>query len=460
MLRQQENAVPSRLSSAEQTLEQRTMRRVSVRLMPLIVICYFVAFLDRQNVSFAALQMNHDLGFTAASYGFGAGVFFLTYCLCEVPSNLLLYRFGARRWIARILLSWGLCAAGTALITGTASFYTMRALLGVCEAGFQPGVLYFLTLWFPAAYRGRVLGIFIAAIPLSGMIGAPLSGWLLSLDGHAGLRGWQWLFLLEGLPAVLLAPIVAYWLQDAPAQAHWLQSEQRAWLISRLQIERVQRESKRTYSVWQALSNPWVLYLAVTYFSNVALNNGIAFFLPTIVRGFGLSTTQTGLVVAIPSAVACICVLWWGRRSDTHQERYGHAALANFVGGAALLLSVQLTNPVLRMAAMVVAVSATLSFAAVFWAIPASFLSGASAAGGIAAISGIGILAGFLAPWFVGYMHDLSGSFRPGLGSIAVLAMIAALAFYLIGRRRTARGADLSPGDAGAAALGSASIES
>jgi MFS family permease len=416
-------------------IEMSTMRRVTNRLVPFLMLCYFINFLDRVNVGFAALQMNGDLNLTAAAFGFGAGLFFVGYFIFEIPSNLVLYKVGARRWIARIMFTWGLCAAGMAFIQGETSFYILRFLLGAAEAGFQPGIFFFLTLWFPAAYRGRVLGMFFAAIPISGVLGSPISGMLLSLDGLAGIRGWQWLYLIEGMPAILLAPVIAFYLQDRPAEARWLEADQREWLVGRLQREQRYREQKRTYSVLQALTNPLVVFLGVIYFSNVCLNNGTAFFIPQIVKSFGLTNLQTGFVAAIPSACALICVVWWGRRSDRHKERYGHAAFATFMGGAGLLLSVLTAEPVLRLAALALAVSGTLSFAPVFWTIAPSFLSGAAAAGGLAAISALGILGGFLTPWFVGYLKDLTGNFRYGLGSVAVFGMAAGIALYIAGRR-------------------------
>ena len=427
-------------SSADEApgLEQGTMRRVTNRLMPFIMLCYFVAYLDRVNVGFASLQMNKALGFNAAAYGFGAGLFFLGYCTCEVPSNLMLYRFGARRWIARIMFTWGLCAAAMAFITGETSFYTVRTLLGMAEAGFQPGVLFFITLWFPEAYRGRVLAMFLASIPISGVIGAPISGLLLSLDGTLGLQGWQWLYLVEGAPAILLAPVVAIYLQDSPSQAGWLEDRQRDWLVTRMAAEKRQIEGRRTYSILQALTNPAVLFLAAIYFTNVCLNNGIMFFLPQIIKGFGNSNTQTGLIAAIPAGVALIAVIWLGRRSDRRQERYGHAAVANLVGGGALLASALLQDPVARVAALALAYAGTISFSGVFWAIPGTFLSGVGAAGGIAAISAIGIIGGFTAPWFVGVLKDMTGDFRWGLGAIGCLAIVAAAALYAFGRRRHA----------------------
>ncbi len=424
------------------------MRRVTRRIVPFLMFCYFINYLDRVNVGFAALQMNSDLKLTSAAFGFGAGLFFVGYFIFEVPSNLMLYKFGARRWIARIMFTWGLCATGMAFIKGENSFYAVRFLLGVAEAGFQPGIFFFLTLWFPAAYRGRVLGMFFAAIPISGMIGSPISGLLLSLDGFAGLRGWQWLYLIEGLPALLLAPVVAFYLQDRAAEGRWLDNNQREWLVDRLGREQQAREKKRTYSVLQGLTNPWVVFLGAIYFSNVCLNNGISFFLPQIVKAFGLTNAQTGFVAAIPSACALVAVIWWGRRSDKHQERYGHAALATFLGGAGLLLSVTATDPMLRIAALALAVSGTLSFAPVFWTIAPSFLSGAAAAGGLAAISAMGILGGFLTPWFVGYLKDVTGDFRWGLGSVAVFGMAAGIALFLIGRQQGSGIENLSETDA------------
>jgi len=412
-------------------LERSAIRLTALRILPLLILCYFIAYLDRVNLSFASLQMNKALGLTSAQYGFGAGLFFLTYCLCEIPSNLLLYRVGARRWIARIVFTLGVCAAAMALVQGRMSFYVMRLALGVAEAGFYPGILFYLTIWFPAAYSARILGLFIAAIPISGIIGAPLSGQLLGLDGVLGLQGWQWLFVVEAAPAFLLAPLVVARLQDTPAQAHWLPEAERAWLIHRLGAERAGVERHRVFTVLQCLRNPRVLFLAAIYFTNVCLLNSITFFLPQIVKGFGLSNAQTGVVAAIPSLLALGALIYWGRRSDRHNERYGHAALANFAGGAALLLSVLLKDPTARIAALAVAFACTLAFTAPFWSIPRTFLTGGAAAGGIGAISALGVFGGFLSPWFIGLIKDRTGDFRIGLGVIALLAMCLALALFL-----------------------------
>jgi MFS family permease len=417
---------------------ERTMRRVTTRLVPFLLACYFISFLDRINVSFAALQMNRDLGLTPPVYGFGAGLFFLTYCVFEVPSNLLLYRFGATRWIARIMISWGVCAAGMAFVAGPASFYTMRLLLGAAEAGFFPGVLFFLTLWFPNAYRGRVLGWFMAGVAISGAIGGPLSGLLLGLDTVAGLHGWQWLFIVEGVPAILLAPIALIWLKDGPADAHWLPAGDRNWLTETLATERQQRDIGHTHSIFQALTDIRVLGLAAMYFTNVCMVNSILFFQPLIIKSFGLTNLQTGFISAIPSIAAFFAVILWGRHSDARQERFGHAAFANGLAGAALLVSVLLTDPTLRVACLTVALAGTLAFTPPFWAIAQSFLSGAAAAGGIAAISSLGVLGGFVAPSIIGYFAGVTGDFRWGIGFFGCLAILAAGTLYAVGRSRTA----------------------
>jgi sugar phosphate permease len=430
-------AADDRSSSNSADLERSAIRLSAWRILPLLIGCYFIAYLDRVNLSFASLQMNKSIGLTASAYGLGAGLFFLTYCLCEIPSNLVLARVGATRWIARIVFTLGLCAAGMAFVEGRTSFYAMRLALGAAEAGFYPGILYFLTIWFPAAYRARMLGYFIAAIPISGIIGAPLSGQLLGLNGFLGLEGWQWLFIVEAAPAFLLAPLVVARLEDSPAQAYWLPEAERGWLIARLGSERSLVERKRAYTVLQCLTNGRVLFLAAIYFSNVCLLNSITFFLPQIVKSFGMSNAKTGLIVALPSLLALAALILWGRRSDRLNERYGHAAAANFVGGAALLLSVLVHDPGARIAALSVAFACTLAFTSPFWSIPGTFLTGTAAAGGIGAISALGVLGGFLSPWYIGYVKDTTGNFRIGLGSIAVLAMCFAAALFLRRPRAT-----------------------
>jgi MFS transporter, ACS family, tartrate transporter len=303
------------------TLEQRTMARVSARLLPFLIVCYFVAYLDRVNVSFAALTMNKDLGLSASAYGLGAGIFFLAYAVLEVPSNLLLAHFGARRWIARIMFTWGIMSGAMAFVGNETWFYIVRFLLGAAEAGFFPGMIFYLTLWFPAAYRGRVIGYFMAAIPLSTVIGAPISSALLGLDGVLGMHGWQWLFILEAAPALLLSVVVLFYLTDKPADAGWLRDDERRWLVDRLAAEERQRVAARHYGVLEALLNPHVLALSLVYFGAVATNYGLSFFLPQIVKAFGMSNLQTGFVSAIPYVVGVVGIVWWSRRSDAKLER-------------------------------------------------------------------------------------------------------------------------------------------
>jgi len=403
------------------------------------MVCYVIAWLNRINLSFAALQMNRDLGLTASMYGLGAGLFFITYCLCEIPSNLLLHRLGARRWIARIMVSWGVIAMAAAFVRGPISFYVVRLLLGTAEAGFYPGVLYFLTLWFPKAHRGRVLGLFLASIAITGIIGGPLSGALLTnMSGIAGLKGWQWMYLVEGAPAVILAPLVLLWLKDRPATASWLPDAERRWLQDRLDQEAREVTEVKNTTPLRAISDPRVLLLAFTYFSNVCLINGITFFLPQIVRGLGASTMQTGLIVAIPNLLALVVLIWWGRRSDARGERYGHAAFANLIGGLGLLAAMLIPDPVLKISAIAVSYAATLAFTAPFWAIPGSFLTSGAAASGIAAISAIGVTGGFIAPLVIGRLHDVTGDFRVGLGLDAGVAILTTVIFFLAGRRQNA----------------------
>jgi sugar phosphate permease len=421
-------------------IEKRTVRRVILRLVPFLMVCYIFCWLNRINLSFAALQMNQQLGLSAADYGLAAGLFFITYAFLELPSNLLMNKYGARRWIARIMLSWGVIAAGTAFVTGAHSFYIMRLLLGAAEAGFYPGILFYLTLWIPAAYRARTYGLFLIAIPLTGIIGGPLSGHLLALNGVGGLAGWQWLFIVEGLPSAILAPFALVYLQDKPQEANWLPQAERNWLIETLASEKQRIESRegssKTQSMRHALTNPTVVLMALLYFSNVCLVNSILFFLPQIVKSYGLSVQAVGYVVAIPSVLALIGMIWWGRRSDRRKERIGHAAFANFVAAVALLVSMLVRDPILRGVAVSIAFAATLCMVVPFWAIPGSFLTGSAAAGGIAAVSAMGVTGGFIAPYFVGYIKGLTGDFKAGFLAIAVFGLVVSALFYIIGSRQ------------------------
>jgi ACS family tartrate transporter-like MFS transporter len=415
-------------------VEIRTIAKVTTRLVPFLIVCYFVAYLDRVNVGFAALTMNQDLGLSQTAFGFGAGIFFIAYFIFEVPSNLLLERFGARKWIARIMLSWGILSGMMAFVpeigraTGLGneySFYLVRVLLGVAEAGFFPGIIFYLTLWFPAEYRARIVGYFMAAIPLSTVIGAPISGALLYMHGGLGLAGWQWLFIIEAVPAITLAGVVFFYLTDRPAGATWLAPDERSWLAGRLALEQRQRQAVRDYSVMQALVNPRVLGLSLVYFGAVATNYGLSFFLPQIVQGFGLNTFLTTLVSATPYVVGLIGMVWWGRRSDRLSERRFHTAFPLFIAAASIAVSTALDDPTLKMISLCVAGFGIFACLPVFWTLPTAFLSGAAAAAGIAVINSIGNLAGFAGPFAMGWIKDHTGSYAGGLLLLAALGIIA-----------------------------------
>jgi MFS transporter, ACS family, tartrate transporter len=416
------------------TPEISTIAKVTKRLVPFLIVCYFVAYLDRVNVSFAALTMNKDLGLSQTAFGFGAGIFFLAYFIFEVPSNLMLERFGARKWIARIMLSWGILSGLMAFIPDIArgtglgneyTFYLLRVLLGIAEAGFFPGIIFYLTLWFPTQYHARIVGYFMAAIPLSTVIGAPISGLLLYLHGGLGLAGWQWLFLIEAIPAVILAGVVFFYLTDRPADAAWLTNAEREWLAGQLMLERRQREALHEYTVMQALINPRVIGLSLVYFGAVATNYGLSFFLPQIVKQFGLNTFLTTLVSAGPYVVGLVGMVWWGRRSDRVAERRFHTAIPLFVAAAGIAISTVLDDPTLKMLSLSVAGFGIFACLPVFWTLPTAFLSGAAAAAGIAVINSVGNLAGFAGPFAMGWIKDHTGSYTGGLLLLAGLGIVA-----------------------------------
>jgi ACS family tartrate transporter-like MFS transporter len=423
-------------------IEIRTIAKVTARIVPFMIICYFVAYLDRVNVGFAALTMNKQLGLNASMFGFGSGVFFLLYFIFEVPSNLFLHKFGARRWIARIMISWGILSGLGAFIpqisaaTGISTeytFYAQRMLLGAAEAGFFPGIIFYLTLWFPSLYRGRIIGYFMAAIPLSSVIGAPVSGMLLGFDGMAGLAGWQWLFILEAVPAIVLAFVVLGYLTDRPLDAKWLAPDERRWLAGRLEDEHALRVNAHGQSVMQTLLNPKVLALALVYFGAVACNYGVGFFLPTIVKGFGLSNAATGFVTAIPYIVGTLAMIWYGRRSDRKVERKGHVAVALLIAAVGLIAATMTEDPVLKMIAFSVSAFGVFAVLPVFWTLPTAFLAGPAAAAGIAVINSIGNLSGFAGPFAMGAIKDATGSFNGGLLVIAAMVLAAMVIVLLLG---------------------------
>lgn len=415
-------------------VEKRAIGKVTRRLIPFLILCYFVAYLDRVNVSFAKLHMNQALGFSEAAFGLGAGLFFIAYFLFEVPSNIFLERVGARVWIARIMITWGIVSAAFAFIpsishaTGISNegvFYTLRLLLGACEAGFFPGIIFYLTLWFPALYRARMISFFMLAIPISSIVGAPISGLLLNVTG-LGLEGWQWLFILEALPSVLVGFCVLLFLTDFPRQARWLQKDEIAWLEGVQAAEKSNKEKVEHLSLFQALTDIRILLCALVYFCLNAASYGVAFFLPTIIKGFGVSDTQTGLLAALPFVFGGIGMVLFGRHSDKVMERKGHVAVALLMSAIGIGLSGLVSNPVIVMALLCFAQIGVSSVPPMFWPLPASFLTGASAAAGIAAINSLGNLSGFAGPFAMGYLKDLTGNFTVGLLLLAGCALVGA----------------------------------
>ena len=416
----------------ERTLEQRTIAKVSWRLLPLIVVIYFVAYMDRTNVSFAALSMNKDLGFTAYIYGWGAGIFFLGYFLFEVPSNVILEKTGARIWIARIMISWGIVAAIMAFVTGAASFLTLRFLLGVAEAGFFPGMILYFTYWFPSKYRARVIAALFLAVPGTNAVTAVVSGALLQMDGIFGLRGWQWLYIVEAVPAILLAFAVLALMTDRPAKAAWLSQEERDWLEGVLAAERSSKiKAHGELTLYQALTNSTVLLLSSIYLTIVTATYGITFFLPPILKALGLSDFGTGLATAVPYTLGTIGMLAWSWSSDRHNERRIHFFVACLLATVGLIAVGWLSGSYWAIVAMSFAAIGIYGSKPAFWPLPSAFLTGAAAAGGIALVNSIGNLGGFIGPYVVGWIKDATGSFEAGLYFLAACALASALlAFF------------------------------
>ena len=416
----------------ERTIEQRTLHKVAWRLLPLIVVIYFIAYMDRTNVSFASLSMNKDLGFTAYIYGWGAGIFFLGYFLFEVPSNVILEKTGARIWIARIMITWGIAAAVMAFVVGPVSFLTLRFLLGVAEAGFFPGMILYFTYWFPSKYRARVIAALFLAVPGANALTAVVSGALLQMDGIFGLRGWQWLFIIEAIPAILLAFAVLALMTDRPAKAKWLEPEERTWLEGVLEAERSSKvQAHGEFTLYQALTNPTVLLLSSIYFTIVTATYGITFFLPPILKALGLSDFGTGLATALPYTVGTIGMLLWSWSSDRHNERRIHFVVACLLATVGLIAVGWFTGSYWAILAMSFAAVGLYGSKPSFWPLPSAFLTGSAAAGGIALVNSIGNLGGFVGPYMVGWIKDSTGSFEAGLYFLAACALASAvLAFF------------------------------
>ncbi|HEX2728265.1 MAG TPA: MFS transporter [Rubrobacteraceae bacterium] len=427
-------------NAAGSEVGRRTLLKVTWRLIPFMFLLYIVAFLDRVNVGFAALQMNEDLGFSDAVYGLGAGIFFIGYFIFEIPSNLIMERIGARIWIARIMITWGIISAAMFLVTGPVSFYVLRFLLGVAEAGFFPGMILYLTYWFPARERARRVALFMTAIPLAGVIGSPVSGALLELDGFAGLQGWQLMFLAEGIPAVILGIVVLFYMDDGPRHANWLNQDERDWLKDALDRENRIKADHGEYTTRQALSNGRVWILSFVYFGVVTSVYGVSLWLPQIVEDFsGFNPLAVGFLSAIPYLVATVGMVLFARHSDATGERRWHVAIPAFIATVGLILTGLVgTSTVLQMLALTIASLGIYSTLATFWSLPTAFLSGTAAAAGIALVNSVGNLGGFVGPYAVGYLSDTTGSTYGGMLFLAVLILLAGLLAVLAVRHERA----------------------
>ena len=410
--------------------DEQVFSRAAWRLIPFMGLLYVVSFLDRVNVGFAALTMNKDIGLDAQAYGFGAGIFFFGYFLFELPSNVILERVGARLWIFRIMLTWGLISMATAFVTGPTSFYVVRFLLGLAEAGFFPGMVLYLTYWFPASMRARFIAMFLAAVPLSSVMGGPVSGYILSLDHIAGLESWQWLFLLEGLPSCLLALAVLLVLPDRPAKAKWLSDEEKAQIVTRLAAD----PPADHHTLLPMLKDMRVWLLAIPDFGIVLGLYAVNLWLPQIVKGMGFSNLQTGFVVAVPYMVSAIAMVAWGYSSDRHDERLGHVALAALVAGAAFFATAWFKSDLVSLVALTVASAGVYAALSVFWTLPPSFLGGTAAAGGIALINSISNLGGFFGPMLMGTLLQKTGSHAAGMAALGAVQMAVVLVLLLLGR--------------------------
>jgi len=414
-------------AGAPSTFEEATYRKVARRLTPLLLLCYVVAYLDRVNVGFAKLQMAADLQLSDTVYGLGAGIFFIGYFFFEVPSNLILHRVGARIWIARIMITWGIISALTMFVTTPTMFYVMRFLLGLAEAGFFPGIILYLTYWYPANRRGRMTTWFMTAIALSGVIGGPVSGYILkTFNGMNGWHGWQWLFLLEGLPSIIVGVLVFLVLDDRISKAKWLTDDEKQLLERNIQAEDAEKEDPPLGTV---LTSPRVLLMSLIYFSFVMGLYGVSFWLPTIIKATGVTDAfAIGLLSAIPFAAAVIAMLLIARSADRMRERRWHVALPAAAGAVGLVLSVAWAhNTLLAMTALTIATAGIITTLPLFWSLPTSFLAGAGAAAGIAMVNSIGNLAGFLSPYAVGWLKQATGANDSGMYMLAAFMVLGGL---------------------------------
>jgi MFS transporter, ACS family, tartrate transporter len=417
--------------SVGDSVGRSALRKASVHLLPLIALGYCISYIDRANIGFASLQMNHDLHFSASIYGLGAGLFFLSYAACELPSNLMLVRFGARRWIARIMFTWGLLAIGMMFVKTPMQFYCMRLLLGAAEAGFFPGVVFYLMQWFPPRMRARTVGRLYVAIPLSSVLMGIIAGALLGLQGRLGLAGWQWLFLVEGLPAVLVSVVFWFYLPDTPAEAKWLTAQEREWIHAQVQVDNAGGEAVHREGISCALLDPRVWMLGLFYSCILGAGYSYAFYAPNIVQKLtGFSATNVGFVIASISLVNAGCVVLISLHSDRTYERFLHLVIPCLLMAAGFILGGLSTAPLIAIPALGLSIIGQTAVQPIMWSLPSSFLKNRAAAAGIAAISSMGILGAFFGPVCMGWMRDFTGNYQLGIVALAIPSFLAAVIIF------------------------------
>jgi ACS family tartrate transporter-like MFS transporter len=412
----------------DRTLERSTMRKVYLRLLPFAVLSYVLAYIDRINVSFAGLTMRPDLGMSAGTFGFAVGMFYWGYFIFEVPSNVILEKVGARIWIARIMISWGILAGLTAMVMGSTSFAIVRFLLGVAEAGFFPGIILYFTYWFPSHHHARIVSGFLVGLPVAVAVGAPISTGLLGLDGLFGLKGWQVMYIAEAIPTVVIGVVTYFVLTDRPEQAKFLTAEERNWLVATIAAERRATEAIRKFTMWQALYNPKVLLLALNYLGIVTASLGMLIFVPQMIKSLGdYSNMTVGWLTMIPYTCGGIAMVVWGRISDRMNERRWNLFIGCVFSTVGLVIAGMTMGTWWALVGMSIAAMGFYGSKGPFFAMPPLFLSGPGLAAGIAWINSIGNLGGFFGPWYVGVMKDLTGSYAGGLYGLALLGLIAAI---------------------------------
>lgn len=440
----------------QRSLESRTVRRLIIRIIPFLMLLYFINYLDRTNLGIAKVHISESLQMTATMFGLASGIFFIGYVLVEVPSNLALDRFGARRWLARIAVTWGMVATAIAFAPNATTLLILRFLLGVAEAGLYPGVILYLTRWFPKDYRARMVALFLMASPVAAIIGSPLCAWLIAVgDGAFGLEGWRFMMIVVGVPAIVLGIICWFYLTDKPQDARWLADDERNWLVSTLDAEEKAVAGHYHFPLRRALLSPRIWALALVYFGIIYGQYALAFFLPSIITGFKemfgvqLSIIQVGLITAIPYAFAAVAMYLWSRHADRTREHVWHVAIPTFVGAVAIPMALYLGSPALVMIPVVVTAMCVFSAIPNFWTLPSRFLTGAAAAGAIGLINSIGNLGGFAAPYVTGALTDATGSSRAGMWAVGAMMLMSAVLVVIL---RAAPDPDRQPNSAAAPA--------